>query len=79
MKSGAITLKDMAKALDLSVSTISKALRNSYEISLDTKKLVAEYAAKNNYQIARERYHHGMIDYQQVYFVLFQIDIYLNK
>jgi len=50
MKSGAITLKDMAKALDLSVSTISKALRNSYEISLDTKKLVAEYAAKNNYQ-----------------------------
>ncbi|MDQ2862102.1 MAG: LacI family transcriptional regulator [Bacteroidota bacterium] len=50
MKSGAITLKDMAKVLGLSVSTVSKALRNSYEISLDTKKIVTQYAAKNNYQ-----------------------------
>ena len=50
MKKGTITLKDISKALNLSISTVSKSLRNSYEISLDTKKIVVEYAAKNNYQ-----------------------------
>ncbi|MEJ7559704.1 MAG: LacI family DNA-binding transcriptional regulator [Pedobacter sp.] len=44
-----ITLKDLARALDLSISTISKALNDSYEISVETKKKVQEYAKANNY------------------------------
>ncbi|HVG40093.1 MAG TPA: LacI family DNA-binding transcriptional regulator [Chitinophagaceae bacterium] len=44
------TIKDIAKALNLSTSTVSRALRGSYEISSDTKKLVLEYAEKINYR-----------------------------
>lgn len=44
------TIKDIAKALNLSTSTVSRALRDSYEISAETKKLVLEYAAKINYR-----------------------------
>ena len=44
-----ITIKDIAKALNFSVSTISKALNNSYEISPETKKIVNDYAKANNY------------------------------
>lgn len=46
----AITIKDIAKALGLSTSTVSRALRGSYEISPETKKLVIEYAEKYNYR-----------------------------
>ncbi len=49
MKFEAVTIKDIAKALNLSTSTVSRALRNSYEISSETKKLVLEYAEKINY------------------------------
>ncbi|MFZ1264268.1 MAG: LacI family DNA-binding transcriptional regulator, partial [Chitinophagaceae bacterium] len=49
MKFEAITIKDIARALGLSTSTVSRALRDSYEISPETKKLVLEYAEKNNY------------------------------
>ena len=49
MKFEAVTIKDIAKALGLSTSTVSRALRDSYEISRETKKLVLEYAAKINY------------------------------
>jgi LacI family transcriptional regulator len=49
MKFEALTIKDIAKALGLSTSTVSRALRDSYEISPETKKLVLEYAEKNNY------------------------------
>jgi DNA-binding LacI/PurR family transcriptional regulator len=49
MKFEALTIKDIAKALGLSTSTVSRALRDSYEISPETKKLVIEYAEKNNY------------------------------
>lgn len=45
-----ITIKDIAKALGLSTSTVSRALRGGYEISAETKKLVLEYAEKINYQ-----------------------------
>ncbi len=45
-----ITIKDIAKALQLSVSTVSKALRDSYEISAETQTLVKDYAAKHRYQ-----------------------------
>lgn len=49
MNFNAITIKDIARELGLSVSTVSKALSDSYEISEKTKKLVNEYAEKNNY------------------------------
>lgn len=50
MKFEAVTIKDIAKALALSTSTVSRALRDSYEISTETKKLVLEYAQKINYR-----------------------------
>ncbi len=46
----AITIKDIARALGLSTSTVSRALRGSYEISSETKKLVIEYAEQYNYR-----------------------------
>ena len=33
-----VTIRDIAKALSVSVSTVSKALSDSYEISAATKK-----------------------------------------
>jgi LacI family transcriptional regulator len=50
MKFEAITIKDIAKALNLSVSTVSKALRGSHEISEETKKNVLSYAREYNYK-----------------------------
>src|SRR5215471_11972704 len=50
MKFESATIKDIAKALNLSTSTVSRALRGSYEISTETKKLVLEYAEKLNYR-----------------------------
>jgi LacI family transcriptional regulator len=50
MKFEAITIKDVARALNLSVSTVSKALRGSHEISEETKKTVRAYATSHNYQ-----------------------------
>jgi LacI family transcriptional regulator len=50
MRFDAITIKDIATALGLSKSTISRALRNSHEISPETKKLVREYAEEHNYR-----------------------------
>lgn len=49
MKFEAVTIKDIAKALGLSTSTVSRALRDSYEISQETKQLVLDYAQKINY------------------------------
>jgi LacI family transcriptional regulator len=50
MKFGAITIKDIAKALGVSTSTVSRALRGSYEINPETKKEIIEYAEKYNYR-----------------------------
>ena len=50
MKFEAITIKDIARALNLSVSTVSKALRGSHEISEETKKKVRAYATRHNYK-----------------------------
>ena len=50
MKYEPITIKDIAQALGLSNSTVSRALRDSHEISLETKKLVTEYAGKMEYK-----------------------------
>ena len=44
-----INLKQLAEALDVSISTISKALRNSYEISEETKKRVLKKAEEMGY------------------------------
>lgn len=44
------TIKDIAKALGLSTSTVSRALNGSYEIGAETKRLVLEYAEKVNYR-----------------------------
>src|SRR4051812_22143528 len=50
MKFDNVTIKDIAKALNLSTSTVSRALRGSYEISAETKKQVLEYAEQINYR-----------------------------
>ncbi|HNQ26996.1 MAG TPA: LacI family DNA-binding transcriptional regulator [Aquaticitalea sp.] len=45
-----ITLKQIAKELDVSISTVSKALRNSAEISEDTREKVQAFAKLYNYR-----------------------------
>jgi len=50
MKFDTVTIKDIAKELNFSTSTVSRALRGSHEISAETKKLVLEYAEKINYR-----------------------------
>ncbi|HVG13825.1 MAG TPA: LacI family DNA-binding transcriptional regulator, partial [Chitinophagaceae bacterium] len=44
-----INIKELARELKLSVSTISKALHDSYEISEETKQHVLKSAARLNY------------------------------
>ena len=50
MKFEAVTIKDIAKALGVSTSTVSRALRDSYEISPETKQMVLECADRLNYR-----------------------------
>ena len=51
MKSGGqITIKDLARELNISPSTVSRALKNHPDISSETKQLVRELADKLNYQ-----------------------------
>ncbi|HMH22312.1 MAG TPA: LacI family DNA-binding transcriptional regulator [Puia sp.] len=50
MKFEALTIKDIARALNLSISSVSKALRGSHEISEETKKTVLDYAREHNYR-----------------------------
>lgn len=45
-----ITLKQIARELEVSISTVSKALRNSAEISEDTKQKVQAFAKLYNYR-----------------------------
>jgi len=49
MEKKKITVKDLAKILDVSISTISKALNDSYEISIETKQKVQKIAKLHNY------------------------------
>jgi DNA-binding LacI/PurR family transcriptional regulator len=49
MSKAPITIKDIAKALKLSHSTISRALKDSYQIGEETKKRVKAYAKAHNY------------------------------
>jgi len=50
MNFGAITIKDIARELGISASAVSKALKDSHEISEKTKQLVLACAKKHNYQ-----------------------------
>lgn len=45
-----VNLKRLSEELGLSISSVSKALRDSYEISVETKKRVKAMAEKMNYQ-----------------------------
>ena len=45
----AATIKDIARELGFSASTVSRALLDSHEVSAETKKTVKEYAKKINY------------------------------
>lgn len=44
-----ITLHDIAKALNISASTVSRALTDSYQIGAETKKKVLAYAKQHHY------------------------------
>lgn len=46
---GSIRLVDIARALGMSVSTVSRALQDSHEVSSQTKKRVLDYAGENHY------------------------------
>lgn len=50
MKSHLVSINDIAKALGVSTSTVSRALRNNPDISLQTRELVQKYAAEVNYR-----------------------------
>lgn len=50
MKNGLVTIKDIARELKISASTVSRALKNHPDISDETKKAVNELAARLNYQ-----------------------------
>jgi len=45
-----LTIKDIAKELSVSISTVSKALNNSNEISTDTSERIKAFAAFHNYK-----------------------------
>ena len=50
MKKPQITIKDIARALNISPSTVSRALKNHPDISQDTKDSVNKYAKDFNYK-----------------------------
>jgi DNA-binding LacI/PurR family transcriptional regulator len=50
MKSHQITIKDIAKQLNLSKSTVSRALTGHPMVKEETRKLVLEFAEKSDYQ-----------------------------
>jgi len=49
MKKGQVTIRDIALKLKISISTVSRALRNSPEIKLETRQKVLAMAEKLNY------------------------------
>jgi DNA-binding LacI/PurR family transcriptional regulator len=50
MKSSQVTIKDIAKTLGISPSTVSRALKNHPDISAKTKKAVKDLAARLRYE-----------------------------
>ncbi|CAA0147212.1 LacI family DNA-binding transcriptional regulator [Tenacibaculum maritimum] len=45
-----LTIKDIANHFKVSISTVSKALNDSYEISAGTKEKIQKFAKENNYK-----------------------------
>jgi Transcriptional regulators len=45
-----ITIKDIAKALNVSPSTVSRALKNNPDISEETRNSINKYAREHNYK-----------------------------
>ena len=43
-------IKDIAQALHLSVSTVSKALNGAFDVSKETKEMVLAYAKEHGYK-----------------------------
>lgn len=52
-----IKIKDIAKELHLSISTVSKALNGAFDVSKETKELVLNYAKSHGYISRDERLH----------------------
>lgn len=50
MKKGQVTIRDIANKLNVSVSTVSRALRGAIEVNAETRKIVQETARKLNYE-----------------------------
>lgn len=50
MKKGQLTIKDIAKSLNISPSTVSRALNNNPDISPETRRIVQEYAKAHKYK-----------------------------
>lgn len=50
MKAHLISINDIAKALGISPSTVSRALKDHPDISIETKRIVQKYAAEVNYR-----------------------------
>jgi len=50
MKSPQITIRDLAQKLNVSISTVSRALRNAPDINLETKQAVLDMAQKLKYE-----------------------------
>ncbi|WP_162926572.1 LacI family DNA-binding transcriptional regulator [Pedobacter chitinilyticus] len=48
-----ITLRQIAEDLNLSISTVSRALSDNYQISAETKKRVVNYAAEKHFTVNR--------------------------
>ena len=63
-----VTLKQIAKELDVSISTVSKALKNSIEISEDTRQKVQAFAKLYNYRLVFFRWYE--INQLGVFFLL---------
>ncbi|MBL7697800.1 MAG: LacI family DNA-binding transcriptional regulator [Chitinophagaceae bacterium] len=50
MKSHVITIKDIARGLNISVATVSRALRNAHDVSQETRKAVLDKAHELKYK-----------------------------
>lgn len=50
MRKGPLTIKDIARDLNISPSTVSRALKDNPDISPETRKMVQEYAKEHKYK-----------------------------
>ena len=49
MKKSTLTINDIARELNVSKSTVSRALRGAHDVNPETKKRIQEFAAKHDY------------------------------